>query len=53
MPELRRKRKKTIIKTALRNRKTIPQGGFYRSSIYLSGISDIYGDGNDGYSTEP
>lgn len=53
MPELRRKRKKTIIKTALRNRFSIPQGGFYRSSIYLSGISDIYGDGSDGYSTEP
>ena len=48
MPELRRKRKKTIIKTALRNRFSITQGNFYSSSIYLSGISDIYGDGSDG-----
>lgn len=48
MPELRRKRKKTIIRTALRNRFSITQGGFYSSSIYLSGISDIYGDGSDG-----
>lgn len=48
MPELRRKRKKTIIRTALRNCFPIPQGGVLFSVIYFEGISDIYGDGSDG-----
>lgn len=53
MPELRREYQKITTKPPCEIFFRFRRAAFYFSVIYFEGISDIYGDGNDGYSTEP
>lgn len=53
MPQLRREYQKITTKPPCEIFFGFRRAAFYFSVIYFEGISDIYGDGNDGYSTEP